>query len=453
MEALADLRRRIALNRRWSGILKGGASGVLSKGATLLVGAVSLPLTVRYLGPLEYGIWVTISTTVIMLSVLDLGIANSLTNYISKAYAQQDDAMARRYFATALWLTLGVSLTLGLAALLTWSRIPFAALFHITGAHLIAQVSVCCALCFTYFLLSLPLNLANKVLSGYQEVHLANYFAIMNSVLGLAAILTVIAMHGSIVHLMAFYCAALLAGTVLLNLWLCLWHRPALLPGPRHIAMPIIQDLFGEGLLFFAIQLAGLVVFNSDNLVITHYLGAADVTPYSVAWRLAAYAAMAQSVLSPSLWPAFAEAWHRADLAWLRRTYRRIMNATILVVGLLSLGIGLFGRELIRVWAGAAAVPSAPLLWCMTAWAIICAIATNQSLLMAATQRVQLQAASSVVAAVFNLALSILWVQRIGATGVIAATVVSYLLFICAPQTWQVGRILDGRYLEAKQTT
>src|SRR5260370_42145854 len=51
---------------------KGGVSGIAGKLATLLVNAISLPITVRYLGPQQYGLWVRISTTVVMVAVVGL---------------------------------------------------------------------------------------------------------------------------------------------------------------------------------------------------------------------------------------------------------------------------------------------------------------------------------------------------------------------------------------------
>jgi hypothetical protein len=62
-------------------MLHGGASNFAGRGIALLVSAITLPLTIRYLGKLEYGVWITISTSVVMFSVLDLGIANTLTNF------------------------------------------------------------------------------------------------------------------------------------------------------------------------------------------------------------------------------------------------------------------------------------------------------------------------------------------------------------------------------------
>lgn len=449
MQLLAHLRSRVQADSRLSSIWKGGVSGIASKGLTMLVSAVTLPLTVRYLGKLEYGIWVTVSTSVVMLAVLDLGIANTLTNFISKAFAQGDEAMAQKYFATALWITVGIAAIFGACGTVVFRWVDWASLFRLHDPLIAIQARRCVGIAFLFFLLSLPLNLANKVLSGYQEVHLANYFGALNSVLGLVAIVGTVLLHGTLVTLMAAYCTATLLGTLLLNLWLCIWHRPGVMPWPRAITRDMTHDLFGEGVLFFVLQLTGLVVFNSDNLVIAHYLGAAEVTPYSVAWRLCGYASMFQAMLVPSLWPAFSEAYYRSDLSWIRRTYHRVMRGSLLAVGVAAVLIGFFGRFVIRVWAGPSAVPGGLLLWLMCFWVILLSYTVNQAMLLAATQRIQLQALSAVIAAAMNLALSIYFVQRVGAIGVLLGTTISYIFFVWAPQAYEVRRILRGVYLPA----
>jgi O-antigen/teichoic acid export membrane protein len=430
-------------------ILHGGATGIASKTITMLASAISLPLAVRYLGRLEYGIWVTISTSVVMLSVLDLGIANTLTNFISRAYANDDEHMAQRYFATAVWVTIGISSVLGVCCFAAFHWINWASLFRLQDPLLTMQVRWSVFLCVLFFLLGLPLNLANKVLSGYQEVHLSNYFAMVNGVLGLAAIVATVVLHGSLITLTAAYCSSMLVSSVLLNIWLCIWHRPGIAPWPSAVTLALTRELFGEGALFFALQISGFLVFNTDNLVITHYLGAAEVTPYSVAWRLCGYASMFQSMLVPSLWPAFSEAFHRGDLVWVNKTYRRLMRFSVLVVGVAAVVIGLVGRPLIRVWAGQAAVPGAWLLWLMCCWVVLLSYTVNQAMLLAATRRIRVQAICGALTAVSNLVLTIVLVQRIGAIGVLLGTVISYILFVLVPQGYETRAVLgSARHLE-----
>jgi O-antigen/teichoic acid export membrane protein len=165
--------------------------------------------------------------------------------------------------------------------------------------------------------------------------------------------------------------------------------------------------------------------------------------------RLVSYSSALQALLVPSLWPAFSEAYVRHDLAWIRTTYRRIMRATLLTVIPTALFLGFAGRWIIGVWAGQAAVPSSVLLWGMCFWTAMLAITVNQATLLSATQHLQLQTIYSSLAAVLNLILSIVLVRRIGATGVLLGTIISYLVFIVVPAAWQIRRILQGRYLRA----
>src|SRR5258708_106622 len=161
-------------------VLKGGASGVLGRATAILVNAVSLPITVRYLGREQYGFWVTISTTIMMLTVLDLGIANTLTNSISRAYAERSDEMAKRYYATAFWATCAVALLLGLVGAGIWPYIDWGKLFGLSEPTMAQQAGKCAAISFGYVLLTLPLGLANKVMGGYQRVPVANAFAMLS---------------------------------------------------------------------------------------------------------------------------------------------------------------------------------------------------------------------------------------------------------------------------------
>jgi len=443
------LKAKLKDDPRLARVLKGGISGVAGKVTAVLVNVVSLPITIRYLGPEQYGFWVTISTTVTMFAVLDLGIANTLTNSISRAYAERSQEMAKRYYATAFWVTSTIVVLLGILGVIIWPHIDWQRLFGLSEPKIAQKAGQCAAISFGYVLLSLPLGLANRVMGGYQRVPVTNMFAMLNSVFGLLAIILVIRIHGSVVALMAAFCVAMLTGTALLNLWMGLRHEPRIRPNPRRVHLSVAREIMSHGMLFFILQLSGLIVFNTDNLIIAHFLGAEQVTPYAVTSKVVGYAAMLQSLLVPSLWPAFSEAYVRRDLTWIRKAYQRVMRGTLLTVIPTALVLGFAGRWIIGLWAGKAAVPSPALLWGMCFWTVLLSITVNQGALLAATQHIKLQAIYSSLSAVLNLILSIILVQRIGAIGVLLATIISYIVFIVAPATWQIRQILLGRYLHA----
>jgi O-antigen/teichoic acid export membrane protein len=162
---------------------------------------------------------------------------------------------------------------------------------------------------------------------------------------------------------------------------------------------------------------------------------------------------MLQPLLIPSFLASVFGGHVGQDLVWIRTAYRCIMRATfatLLTVTSSALVLGLAGKWIIGVWAGKAAVPSSALLWSMCFWAVLLSIPVNQATLLAATQRVQFQAVYASFTAILNLVLSIVLVRRFGAIGVLSATIISYLLCVILPQTWDVRRVLRGRYLKAQ---
>lgn len=424
---------------------QGAASSVVSKGVALVVNLISIPITIRYLGPEDFGIWATISTTLSMLLVLDLGVANSLTNFVSEAYARDDRDHASTYATTALGIVLSVSLLLAGVAWCLWPSLDWNRLFHLSSASKASTVGRAVAAALAIFLSGLPAALAPKILGGYQEIRTANLFTAAGSLLNLVSIIVLVHLHAGLVALVTASSAALVGANLLALCWIFFFHKRWLMPRLKHLKVATARRIVQSGSEFFVLQVAGLIAFNMDNLIVIHYLGPAQVAAYSVAWRLVGYAAVAQTLISPALWPAFSEAFARGDLEWIRRTFRRTMVLTMSFALGGSLLFALCGRWLIRIWASHAAVPSEELLLLMCVWVVISTLMNNLATVLVAKGDTRLQALCSIGAAALNLSLSIYWVQWIGAPGVILGTIVSYLIVLVGPVIWKVCQILRHR--------
>jgi O-antigen/teichoic acid export membrane protein len=413
--------------------VSGGAARALSSLLTL----VSLPLAVRYLGAERYGVWATVVSVAVWVSLLDLGIANSLTNLVSQAYARQDRTEAARAFSNALAITIAA---VGFAAcvfIFFWSRVNWIAVFNASqsiGPEVRATVLIAALL----MLAGLPLNLAGKIFAGYQELHTYNKTIAVGAVGSVAGLAIGIWLHASMPTLFLLSFGSITAVAIATMLWLILWHKPWLRPQLRFVSFQKVLELFSTGWSFLLIQAAAMVVFSTDNIIVSHFLGASAVTPYSVTWRVVSFGAVLQGLVFPALWPAYAEAEARGDVPWIRRTFGIVMRTTIALNVAWAIFLVAFGRFGIRLWAGPAAVPPRPLLLAMAFWSVIAGFMTAQSCLLGALNRTRLQAVASVLAAIMNIALSILLVTRIGSLGVILGTVISYLVVLVVPQTFAV---------------
>jgi O-antigen/teichoic acid export membrane protein len=404
---------------------------LLSSALTL----VSLPLVVRYLGAERYGVWATITSMVVWINLLDLGIANTLTNHISRAFALEDRAYAARYFTNALALTAAVSAVAGAAFALVFSRINWISLFNVSANVRASEVRSTVAAAAVLMLLGLPCNLAGKLLAGYQELHRNNLAMASGAIASVVGLALGIWLRVSMPALFVMSAGCLTLASLLTLLVTVTYAKPWLLPRPSLLDHGAGKDLLSSGSSFFLIQVAAVVVFSSDNLVVSHYLGAAEVTPYSVTWRLVGMATLLQSLIFPALWPAYAEAYARHDYGWIRRTFSFTMKGTLALNLACVTALVLFGRTVIRVWAGPAAVPTSYLLLAMGVWAVINGFMSVESCLLAALNRVREQAFLSIMAAILNIVLSIALVRHIGALGVIGGTILSYLLVLIVPQT------------------
>ncbi len=272
--------------RRYRGIAAAMVSALFGRGAGLLVNAATVPLTVRYLGSEGYGLWITISSSAIMFSVLDIGIANTLTNFVSEAYASDNKQKAAAYFATAFWLVLGVTSLFAIIGLLLWPFVDWAALFNVQNPALARETSWAVAAAFISFLCALPAGLASRVLGGYQELHISNLFTAGGSIGSILGIVLVIHFHGGLPALVAAFAGSTAAANALCLVWICSFYKPWMKPWPSRIRRELIGDILHSGGQFFIIQISALIFFNIDNLVISHLLGPSHVTHYNVTWNL-----------------------------------------------------------------------------------------------------------------------------------------------------------------------
>jgi O-antigen/teichoic acid export membrane protein len=426
---------------RYGRIAQAVASGGLARVLSSAIALISLPIAVRYLGAERYGVWATVTTTAVWLNLLDLGIANTLTNHISRAYALNDKRAAARYFTNALFASSGMALTAGIAAAVLIPRIPWMRLLNVNATVSAGEVQRTVEAAIGLMLLALPCNLVSKVLAGYQELHRSNYAACAGGVGSLCGLALGIALRVSMPVLFLMSAGWFTFANLLTMLLVVGRQKPWLRPRLQLVEGSPLRELLSSGSSFFLIQVAAVVVFSSDNVIVSHYLGAAEVTPYSVTWRVVGFVAILQSLMFPALWPAYAEAYAKRDHAWIRRTFALTMIGTIALNAVCVTILLFFGRGLIRLWAGPAAVPAWPLLFAMCAWALISGCMTVESCLLAALNRTRVQAVLSIVAAALNIVLSVMWVKQVGSPGVIAGTIVSYLVVLVVPQTLIVRRL------------
>ena len=354
-------------------------SSVIAKLITAGVSIASLPLAVHYLGVERYGVWITVTTTVTWISILDLGIADTLIGCIARASDFEERQRANEQVANALFLTVSIAI---IGSYLTWvsrNLLPWDHLLEVTNRKA-QQDTASTLLCGVFVIfIGLPSNLFYKILAGYQELQINNMIYVVIAFSSLSGLL--LGMHfGLSMPLLFLATVGMNSWIPLLGLvWLLYMYKPWLVPQRRSLSLAGMRNLLTSGSSFLIINISGIIAFGSDNLVIGHFLSSSQVTPYAVTWRLAGYAGILQSLLFPALWPAFAKAFHTGDMLWVRRALAWSIGCSFAVNVCMLILLLSMGKVIIGKWAGSGAVPTFSLLLAVGCWNVIAGFMSAQS--------------------------------------------------------------------------
>lgn len=433
---------------RGARVVQGTLAAFAGKGLGVAVGLLAIPLAVGALGPERYGVWVTLTTLLAWFQLADLGIGNGLLNAVAGARGGKHSDEARRHVATAFWilgaLAAGMLLvTAAMSYLVDWS-----AVFHLRTPQARTEIAPALAVAGALFALSFPLSLLDRIYVALQEGALANGWATTASLASLLALVVVVETGGGLVALVAGFSGARLLVQAINAGWLFLRHRPDLAPRAAAIDRRSATALMRTGGLFFAVQAAALVLYETDNLIIARVLDARSVTPYSVAWRLFLVPAAPAIMVFPYLWAAYADAGARRDAPWIHASFRTSLAIGTISAAALCAPLLYWGRGIILRFAGPDALPPPGLLAWMAAWAVVQSFLNGLSCLLNSQNRIKGQAIYGAITAIVNVALSVRWARSDGITGVIAATVVACLACAVVPasiETWLTLRSLAAQ--------
>lgn len=404
-------------------------SAVAGRGLGFVLSFISLPLTIGYLDTERYGLWMTIGSFLAWLSIADLGLGNGMSNAITAARAKGEHEQARRVISTAFVMLFAITAVMALGFAVAFPFVPWAKVFAVSSRVDALELRLTIALCLAVFALSFPLGLIDRVLAACQEGYLSNYWASASAVLSTIALILAVRFASGLPTLVVALSVVPFAMRVATTVWVFQKRHPELRPSLSAYHRATGKALLTTGGTFLIAQLATLGMWQNDNLVIAQLFGASAVGPYSVAFRIATiYVGLVNMWLTP-LWPAYADAAARGDIAWIRATVRRTTRIAVGATVLAAIGMVALGPWLILVWTRKAEmVPSRHLLAPIAAYMVLYVICQAPTMALNGIGRLRGLVYYATAAAAANVGLSIGLGLLLGVKGVAWATDIATLI-------------------------
>lgn len=310
---------------RTKNIIYNAGVSLLMKGSNIICSFLLVPLTIDYVNPERYGIWLTISSIVGWILFFDLGLGNGFRNHFVKARAAGDVELCRRYVSTAYCaITLIVLVVWGISLIIN-NALYWPGFLKVSDCYARELKTVFMLVC-TFTSLNMIVNVFTSLLTADMRPGLASAIGAVGQWLVVAVIVIMKRFtEGSLVTLSLVLVGLPCVMMLVSSLWMFLFTRYRMYrPTLKFFSRPLLRDIMGLGMKFFTIYLCLLVVFQIVNLVISRDIGSLAVTQYNIANKFFSVPYMVVSIIMVPIWSSVTDAYTKQDFPWLRTLVRRL---------------------------------------------------------------------------------------------------------------------------------
>lgn len=434
-----------SLHPRTRKIGKNVAASAVYRMISMAASLVMVPVLLDWLGTTQYGIWLTIQAVVGWFMLFDLGLGNGLRNKLAEALAKDQPELARSYVSTAYAVISVIAGFLFVGFLLAGFFIDWTGVFN-AEAGLAASLSATMTIVFAFFSVQFVFQLVKMILMADQRPALAGLINTVGTILALLCVLAVVKLApGNLVLVAAIVSGTNVLVLILANFWAFGGKYAALKPSLKFIRAQHVRSLTGIGVHFFILQGAALVVFATDNMIITQLIGPEAVPAYNIAFKYFNLVMVFFTILTLPYWSAFTEAFHKSDFDWIKRTVRGLMK--IWMLSLLVVAFMLLAAPAVyQIWVGDQITVPLGLSITFAVWVSLSSGIAVFSNFLSGVGKIRLSVYHAVFVMIINIPLSV-WLAGpcgLGSTGVILASVLGMVPRLIL-QPLQYRLIISGK--------
>lgn len=411
----------------------------------IFIGLILVPISINYLGPAKYGVWVTLSSMIGWFGFFDVGLGNGLRNRFAEARTSNQDELVKIYVSTSYAILTIIVLSFLLVfysvnSLLNWNSILNAS-FELIDEEELRLTSLTI---FTFVSLSFVFELIKTILNADQRAAMASLFDLIGKLISLITIYILSLNSESSI----LYIGVVITGIPVLTMFsanIFFFNRKyrAYKPAISFIRINRAWDLMSLGIKFFIIRISAILLYQTNSIIISHLFGPTEVTSYDVAMRYFNLLIIGYSIMISPFWSAFTEAWVKEEKDWIKSTIKKLLKAWSILV-LAALFMVIFSKQVYRIWVGEQIVVPYLVSALIAFRLVLITFSSIYSQFLNGVGKVRIQLLLASFASVINIPLTILFGKWFGIEGVLSSNLlISILGFWVYPL--QYKKIINGK--------
>lgn len=310
---------------------------MVTKGVSILVSFLIVPMTISYVSSTQYGVWLTISSVMAWITFFNLGLGNGFRNKYAEAKANNDIVTQKEYVSTTYFATTVLVLFLCIVANVSNIFVDWASFLKIDASYS-QELKVVFAIISFFFCFNMIVNTFSYLLLADQKPGLLSIIQVVGQVLSLVVIFVLTKVsQGSLVNLALYYSGIPAIVMMIASIFLFRGVYKEVAPSVKFIKPHLIRNILNLGLQFFFINICLILIFQIVNIIISRELGPDSVTEYNIAYKYFHILYMVMVIIITPFWSAFTDAYSKGDISWMKRSLRKLEQTW-----LISVLIGLF---------------------------------------------------------------------------------------------------------------
>ncbi len=368
-------------NKRSALLIKNVIASFIIKGWSAVIVLLMVPLTLKMLGVYCNGVWLTISSVLIWLDLMDIGLGNGLRNAVANYIAKGEHEKVRQAVSSTYFMLLIIVIPIVLILYgIIWGFDMYAAIG--VNKDMVPNLNTILAVAVSFASATFILKSVGNFYMGLQLPAVNNLIVCLGQTLAL-----ILTFAAYIIGIRSLLCVVAINTMAPLLIWAaCIPYTykkryPQYCPGIKYINTRMAYTLYSTGMQFFVLQICGVILFMTTNIIISKLFSPAEVTPYQVAYRYFHLTFVVFSTICMPFWNATTDAFARNDIDWLRKSDRKL---NLLMVGaIIALVVMVFLSDFVyRIWVGTDIIISKDLSVCVAVYMLILILSQRYSYIL-----------------------------------------------------------------------
>ena len=316
-------------SKRSSLLQKNILASFIIKGWSAVIVLLMVPATLHCLGEYKNGIWLTISSLLLWIDNMDIGLGNGLRNKIAEYMAHGERERTRSLVSSTFAMLSCIIIPVMLVLLLLIAvgdpyqvfnaaptKVP-----HLDQVLMVTVILVCTSFVFKlignfYMGLQLPAVSNLLIALGQTLALIGTYIVLWSGSHSLMLIALVNTVSPLLVYLLAYP-------------YTFFYKYPQLRPSFRLIDFKEAKAVINMGVQFFIMQISSVVLFMTSNILISNLFSPEMVTQYQITYRYFSILLVVFTVICMPFWNATTDAYQRNDMEWIRQAASKLRLMTI----------------------------------------------------------------------------------------------------------------------------